>query len=142
MKNTLYTDNFDGETLRSSVPYGFFDGYMTAALWSSTYGENGENHMDDGKHHLAAEARIEMLKDCADFISFCENQQINPFPEYNKGEYSNEELSGHDFWLTRNGHGCGYWDRGLGNMGKTLTGAAKTFGCCDLYLGDDGFIYC
>ena len=33
----------------------------------------------------------------------------------------NEEQIGHDFWLTRNGHGAGFWDRGLGETGKKLT---------------------
>lgn len=28
---------------------------------------------------------------------------------------------GHDFYLTRNGHGAGFWDRGLGHVGSRLT---------------------
>ena len=35
---------------------------------------------------------------------------------------------GHDFILTRNGHGTGFWDRGLGEIGDTLTKWAQTFG--------------
>ena len=27
-------------------------------------------------------------------------------------QYSAEDLAGHDFWLTRNGHGTGFWDAG------------------------------
>ena len=50
--------------------------------------------------------------------------------------------AGHDFWLTRNGHGAGYWDRGLGEVGDALTTAAEVYGSCDLYVGDDGKIYC
>ena len=55
--------------------------------------------------------------------------------------YTNEERLGHDFWLTRNGHGAGFWDRGLGELGQKLTEATKTFGTSDLYIGDDGKIY-
>lgn len=33
-----------------------------------------------------------------------------------------------DFWLTRNGHGAGFWDRGAGSVGKRLTDAAKSYG--------------
>jgi hypothetical protein len=42
------------------------------------------------------------------------------------------EQVGHDFWLTRNGHGAGFWDRGLGDVGERLTTAAKVYGAQDL----------
>ncbi len=35
---------------------------------------------------------------------------------------------GHDFALTRNGHGTGFWDRGLGEAGAELTRAAHVYG--------------
>lgn len=47
---------------------------------------------------------------------------------------------GVDLWLTRNRHGAGFWDRGLGDLGKRLTDAAR-LGECDSYQGDDGLIY-
>ena len=50
-------------------------------------------------------------------------------------------FAGHDFWLTRNGHGAGFWDRGLGEVGDRLSNACKAFGSYDLYIGDDGKIY-
>jgi hypothetical protein len=34
---------------------------------------------------------------------------------------------GHDFILTANGHGAGFWDRGLGGAGKTLTDACRGY---------------
>lgn len=37
------------------------------------------------------------------------------------------EQCGHDFWLTRNHHGAGFWDRGYGQLGKDLTRAAHKF---------------
>ena len=46
--------------------------------------------------------------------------------------------AGHDFWLTRNHHGAGFWDRGLGEVGRKLTEAAHVYGDYDLYVGDDG----
>lgn len=48
---------------------------------------------------------------------------------------------GHDFILTRNGHGAGFWDRGLGALGDVLTEWAKSFGSVNLYVGDDGNLY-
>lgn len=57
--------------------------------------------------------------------------------------YGTMELAGHDFWLTRNGHGSGFWDGGWKEPAATkLTKAAKAFGECNLYVGDDGLIYC
>jgi hypothetical protein len=48
---------------------------------------------------------------------------------------------GHDFWLTRNGHGAGFWDRGIGDYGDALTEHAHSFGASDVYVGDDGRLY-
>jgi hypothetical protein len=49
--------------------------------------------------------------------------------------------AGHDFWLTRNGHGAGFWDRGLGDIGDRLSVAARAFGEVNLYVGDDKKLY-
>jgi hypothetical protein len=46
--------------------------------------------------------------------------------------------AGHDFFLTRNGHGAGFWDRGLGAIGDRLTEAAHVYGESDLYVNDAG----
>lgn len=41
----------------------------------------------------------------------------------------------HDYWLTRNHHGAGFWDRGLGGLGDRLTKAAQLDG--EYYLFDN-----
>lgn len=125
------------------VSQEFIDAYIEAALWSSTYetDEREDNPMDDGEHELADETREAMAKDCQDFFNYCHAIGIDPVPEYDCPQYCDDEKSGHDFWLTRNGHGAGYWDRGLGEIGDKLRDAAKTMGGRDLYIGDDGFIY-
>lgn len=51
------------------------------------------------------------------------------------------EQAGHDFFLTRNRHGAGFWDRGLGEVGERLTKAAHAYGERDLYVGDDGQLH-
>jgi hypothetical protein len=62
-------------------------------------------------------------------IADCEmSQKENDIPEYGDGQYSNEQLAGHDFWLTRNGHGAGFWDRDLGEIGERLTKASEAYG--------------
>lgn len=49
--------------------------------------------------------------------------------------YDWEQL-GHDLWLTRNGHGVGFWDRGLGELGSDLTKAASAMGEQWLYTAE------
>lgn len=62
------------------------------------------------------------------------------------GIASPETQAGHDFWLTRNGHGAGFWESEWTdlptNPGARLDAAAKRLGEVSLYVGDDGLIYC
>lgn len=51
------------------------------------------------------------------------------------------DLVGHDIPLTCNGHGTGFWDRGLGAAGYVLTEVCKDIGQIEVYLGDDGMVY-
>ena len=46
-----------------------------------------------------------------------------------------------DFVLTRNHHGAGFWDRGLGADGDKLTKMSRPYGSVGLYRGDDGKLY-
>lgn len=124
----------------------FFDAYIECALWSSTgCDEDGNNcfPLDDeyGPDDIAPDALASMREDCADFIE----SNAADLALYDKArgneEWSSSALAGHDFWLTRNGHGAGFWDRGLGALGDRLSAAAKVYGSCDLYVGDDGKVY-
>lgn len=45
---------------------------------------------------------------------------------------------GHDLWLTRNGHGAGFWDRGLGELGDNLSDHARIMGEACTYVADSG----
>lgn len=48
---------------------------------------------------------------------------------------------GHNLFLSANGHGTGFWDRGYGEDGDILHERAKVCGELGLYVGDDGKIY-
>ena len=97
------------------------------------------DHMDRnyGTKDLAPETLEKIISDCAKL------QSENETPNYGGGEWTNEERAGHDFWLTRNGHGVGFWDRDeLDEATQTrLTDASEAFGECTLYVGDDGKLY-
>ncbi len=115
----------------------FFNGYLECALWSSTdeTDETGGRPMDEnyGPDDIDSSALAEMRKDCEDFISF-NLEDLN-------ATGGSAAQHGHDFWLTRNRHGAGFWDRGYGAVGDRLSKAAKVYGGCDVYVGDDGRLY-
>lgn len=51
------------------------------------------------------------------------------------------EHAGRDFFYTREGHGCGFWDGDWPEAdGEILTAACGVFGPCDPYV-DDGKIW-
>ena len=52
----------------------------------------------------------------------------------------NEENVAHNFWLTRNHHGAGFWD-GDYKHGDELTKIAEKFSTLHPYVGDDNKIY-
>lgn len=114
----------------------FTDAYIEALLWSEC-DENG-SPLDDvhDASDLAHSALADIKADCQQMLSEqCLIDAINTAPGYGASQ------SGHDFALTRNGHGAGYWDRGLGELGEQLTQAAKSYGSQHLYVGEDGLIY-
>jgi hypothetical protein len=47
---------------------------------------------------------------------------------------------GHNFWLTRAGHGAGFWDGDYIN-GEEITKIVDTYNTIEPYVGDDGYIY-
>ena len=116
----------------------FFRAYVGAALWSSN-DDDGEP-LDDGRDEsdVAPEALASMRKDCD---AFCDAHAELLAQVPAKHQWSSDELNGHDFWLTRNGHGVGFWDRGYGALGERLSEACRAYGGCDLYVGDDGKIH-
>ena len=108
-------------------------GYLSCALWSSC-GEDDQPldntyDADDIAATSVADARAEVL----DFIM----AQLELLEESGL----DDEQIGHDFWLTRNRHGAGFWDRGLGEVGDKLTEACRPYGSSDCYVGDDGKVY-
>lgn len=90
-----------------------------------------------------------MKKDCDDFY--------DKYSEYYHEHGWSDDQAAHDFWLTRNGHGAGFWSRTPDELdqelyqdktdeeieaaGDQLTKASKAYGEFNLYVGDDGQIY-
>lgn len=74
-----------------------------------------------------------MVADCAQFATMMlEALTTEELEEADAAQY------GHDFWLTRNGHGAGFWDRReleANELGERLTKLSKEFPEYDL-VGD------
>jgi hypothetical protein len=147
------------ETVAVTEPEGldeFFDAYIEAARWSST-----DNDDDSGGEPLdrnydaddiAPETLSRMRTDCIEFLNHRLGGRLIGIAERLEAEgrwslpgragCSVIAYAGHDLWLTRNGHGCGYWDGDWSEgIGEGLDKLAHEFGTFELYLGDDGLIH-
>jgi len=125
----------------------FTKGYIEAALWASPAAEDSEDETLDkySCSDIDPESILEMEKECKEFQE--ENKEALEVyyakmkdDEYRDAKWTSEEYAGHDFFLTRNGHGAGYWDRGFEECGDKLSEACGNHECF-LYVGDDGKVY-
>lgn len=123
----------------------FVHAYMACALWSSCSSDESEGTfiLDErfDETDIAPECAAAMRASCEDFCKANHADLQEYCQRMGNEQYTGEERAGHDFWLTRNGHGAGFWDRGLGDLGQRLSDAAEIYGSVDLYAGDDGYIY-
>ena len=134
--------------LKSSLDE-FTRAYIECALWSSTAYGSPEEQADDPGHEghfdksfetcgyddLTIAALKTVIADCKDFQEANADLLAKWYAEC--GE--TEERAGHDFWLNRNGHGAGFWDRWSGlneeyaEIGDKLADAARVYGSQDWY---------
>lgn len=94
-------------------------GYVECALWTGEF----DNYT---AKDLSSDAKEKMRKDCEEF--------------YNKNKYLVDEHNvdgehfGHDLWLSRNGHGTGFFDGDYGKECEPLQSNARKMGECYLYM--------
>jgi len=119
----------------------FTQGYVKALFFTESGSEtDGKEIGDAGFSALAPETLARIIADCAKFQEGAAwLRAVNAAKFY---DFPGETAAGRDFWFTRNGHGCGFWDGDWPEPHATaLTDAAKSFGEVDAYLGDDGRVY-
>ncbi len=106
-------------------------GYLTCLLWSEL--DNEGNPLDDeysisyvhsDSVKATEESCIKFIELSGDLLKGLEPSQI-----------------GHDFCLTRNGHGVGFWDRGLGQIGDDLSAICEVMKSVDIFEGDDCMLH-
>lgn len=111
--------------------------YVIAGLWASLDNRNGTSAelygLDEthGPDDVSDEAMASIEADCRDFV----------MANWSDLEGMDPEQAGHDFLLTRDHHGAGFWDRGLGVRGDRLTKAAHAYGDSGFYAGADGQVH-
>jgi hypothetical protein len=108
--------------------------YIETALWSTTDNSDDSGGEPLDKNYSASDIAPEtmelMIEDCADFqeryIELLSNSGID------------DGQAGHDFWLSREGHGTGFFDESTidEEFQDPLQEAAESYGGFDLYLGD------
>ena len=114
----------------------FTVGYVMALYFTDT----GEDEQPDSEAQMAPETLLACIADCRDFKARAAHSLVTAC----RREGYSMARAGHDFWLTRNHHGAGFWDRtelAARGLGQRLTDYAHSFGERYTYAGDDGLIY-
>lgn len=129
--------------------------YLETALWSSTVTLAEEEEYPEG-HDLADlvdgdnydeffgygdfsdEAVAQAKSDLDDWFDWLEEQGLTE----QVAEWADDDEVAHDFWLTRNGHGVGYWDGDYGGgLGRVLSDGCRAWGPIHVYHDDNGRLY-
>jgi hypothetical protein len=119
-------DKYDvGGLVEASYPH-----YIMSMLWST------QNPATEEEEYLDENYSIENISPELEKRS---KSDLKSFIEANKADIESTgmtpEMLGHDLWLTREGHGAGFWDRGYGEAGERLSKSARKMG--EVYLDLD-----
>lgn len=121
---------FYAEHVPSTLPTGalgeFCQGYFECAEWLlNTDSPVEEGGIDRSKiRGWSVNARKAMVADCRDFVR--DNAEL--LRQYCEATGRDMASAGHDFYLTRERHGAGFWDRGNHACLKALTDASRSYG--------------
>lgn len=102
----------------------FLRAYLECAEWAGLSEEDSSKLERAANPKWSRRALATARAECRDFQRYCKVEGI---------ELGDPAQDGHDFYLTRNHHGVGFWDRGYGPRGDALTKAAHTFGSADVW---------
>jgi hypothetical protein len=118
---------------------------LIALLWSETADDG--TPLDDPQFSPSAELRARVSADWAEFqdaaieLGFdAEEHRTGPI---NLAEGDAWDYAAHDFVLTRNGHGTGFWDsdRWAKPWDRRLTALAESFGELHCWADKEGVIH-
>lgn len=124
----------------TSVPQADLDAFTNAYIEAAYFTDTGDTGQPAATAELAPPARAAAAESCRAFMLAA----VAPLQEACSRQGYSLAQAGHDFWLTRNGHGAGFWDRDAlagGGLGHRLSDLARAQGEDDLYEGDDGLLW-
>lgn len=116
-------------------------GYIVAGLWTTTDDETlGGEHLDS--EYDASDVNqtsMQTIRElCKRFIDANEDDVVAYLAEQDhvrhQGQGTASDYFGHDLWLSSNGHGAGFFDRDLGELGDRLQKAAQDFDTVGLFI--------
>lgn len=117
------------EAMRKS---DFLSAYVEALFFTEVTPDSEESMQDKDVDDISYQLARQIIHDCAIFEAAHDRDIDSAYAS-----------AGHDFWLTRNGHGAGFWDGDWpGEEGERMDATSKAFGACEIYAGDDGLLYC
>lgn len=117
----------------------FLRGYLACAEWLAGCDVNPDGELSDDRRDKARgwtrRAQREARQDCRAFLK----AQRADLTAYCVASGRDMESAGHDFWLSRNGHGGGFFDRGNDPVFDRLQGAARVWRGVDCTLTRRGY---
>jgi len=111
-----------------------FEKFFTATLEAAAFTDLDCPDSETYGAELSIQAKEKLERDALKFWTRCKHLI----------DQSVVDQAGHDFWLTRNGHGAGFWDRSddtYFGYQDFFTKISKAHGEIHLLLGDDGFAH-
>ena len=133
LKYIKFYENYDDEYEKKSKNIQkIIDSYLECALWTNEEElKEQDSDTDLNINNFEEDSLIKTYLDIKKFLKIV-GFAIDDIDESDIG---------HDLWLTRNGHGSGFWDRGYDNdISDILTNAAKSLGSAYLFLNEQGKI--
>lgn len=107
--------------------------YVEAMFFTNDYGDNETNefHMNElGVSRLTRKSIAAIKRDCTKFLLLeVDGKTVRQWIADSELDAACTGTPAHDFWYTRQGHGCGFWDGDYSDkIADALTKAAKQIG--------------
>lgn len=129
------------KAIQVQAPPRFIRAYIDTLLWSTSDDDGDPLEDTYGITDIAPDALAKIADDCGRFLAEVESSGID-LDESLLVDRDPVEFAAFHFWLTRNGHGDGFWDGDWSESAeKRLTAIAESFGEVWPYVGTDGRIH-
>ena len=113
--------------------------FIETLFWVESGDDEGEI---DAESELSEVVEEDIKADCRSFYRRAWVDLHNAADKLGIDHLCAARLAGHDFYLTRNHHGAGFWDGDWPvPYGDLFTKISEGYGSFEVYEGDDGYIY-